>query len=84
MHPHVTSETPDRCPECGMKLLPAHLVDTAAKHGGDDMHASHEEHHHGSHSAVRECGPCRPRHEHAQGHEQGMPRASSGKTTWSR
>ena len=23
MHPEVTSDTPDRCPKCGMKLLPA-------------------------------------------------------------
>ena len=26
MHPEVTSETPDRCPQCGMKLVPARLV----------------------------------------------------------
>ena len=26
MHPDVRSERPGRCPQCGMKLLPAHLV----------------------------------------------------------
>ena len=26
MHPDVTSETADRCPQCGMKLIPARLV----------------------------------------------------------
>ena len=40
----VTSDSPDRCPECGMKLVPAHLVDTS-DHGGHDMHAAHVEHH---------------------------------------
>jgi FtsP/CotA-like multicopper oxidase with cupredoxin domain len=29
MHPHVSSETAERCPECGMKLVPAHLVNEA-------------------------------------------------------
>jgi len=40
MHPDVTSDSADRCPKCGMKLVPADLV------GGMD-HGSHEEHHHG-------------------------------------
>jgi FtsP/CotA-like multicopper oxidase with cupredoxin domain len=37
MHPEVTSESADRCPKCGMKLMPAQLVgsDTAA-HGAHD------------------------------------------------
>ena len=38
MHPEVTSETPDRCPECGMKLIPARLVRSQA---GGDEHAAH-------------------------------------------
>jgi FtsP/CotA-like multicopper oxidase with cupredoxin domain len=53
MHPEVTSATPDRCPKCGMKLVPSGLVATGAHdhdhHGhGDEEHA-HEEpgHHHG-------------------------------------
>ena len=33
MHPEVTSVKPDRCPQCGMKLLPAQFVREAA-HGG--------------------------------------------------
>ena len=39
MHPDVTSDEPDRCPKCGMKLLPASLVEAAGGHGEweDDM-----------------------------------------------
>jgi FtsP/CotA-like multicopper oxidase with cupredoxin domain len=68
MHPHVTSDSPDRCPECGMKLLPAHLVDTS-EHDGQDMHASHQERDHGSHSAHESADPEAHGHEHAQGIE---------------
>jgi FtsP/CotA-like multicopper oxidase with cupredoxin domain len=42
MHPEVTSETPDHCPQCGMKLLPARLVRSAGGH----EHGEHEHHHH--------------------------------------
>src|SRR5919109_1349354 len=42
MHPEVVSETPDRCPQCGMKLLPARLVRSAGGH----EHGEHEHHHH--------------------------------------
>jgi FtsP/CotA-like multicopper oxidase with cupredoxin domain len=43
MHPDVVSGQPDRCPHCGMKLVPADLVaDTAGGHG-------HEHHHHEHH-----------------------------------
>ena len=41
MHADVRSERPGRCPQCGMKLLPGHLV-------GDRQEAHHGEHHHGS------------------------------------
>jgi FtsP/CotA-like multicopper oxidase with cupredoxin domain len=41
MHPDVHSEHPGRCPQCGMKLLPAHLV-------GDGAPADHHEHTHHS------------------------------------
>jgi FtsP/CotA-like multicopper oxidase with cupredoxin domain len=37
MHADVVSEEPGRCPKCGMKLLPAHLVDVASH--GDHAHA---------------------------------------------
>jgi FtsP/CotA-like multicopper oxidase with cupredoxin domain len=43
MHPKVVSETPDRCPQCGMKLLPARLVRSAGGH----EHGEHEHAHHG-------------------------------------
>ncbi|HEY3089245.1 MAG TPA: multicopper oxidase family protein [Jatrophihabitantaceae bacterium] len=42
MHPEVTSEQPGRCPQCGMKLLAAELVNQPADHG----HAHHEEDQH--------------------------------------
>ena len=42
MHPAILSEQPDRCPECGMKLLPAAVVKRAAgahdKPGDGDGH----------------------------------------------
>ena len=52
MHPDVTSDAPDRCPQCGMKLLPAQLVSSAGG-GHEHGHGEHEhghgehEHHHG-------------------------------------
>ena len=54
MHPEVVSETPDRCPQCGMRLVPAGLVDAPP--------AGHEEH---EHSTAHAAGP----HEgHDRGH----------------
>jgi FtsP/CotA-like multicopper oxidase with cupredoxin domain len=38
MHPDVTSETADRCPECGMKLIPARLVRAEAGGHGEQGH----------------------------------------------
>jgi FtsP/CotA-like multicopper oxidase with cupredoxin domain len=70
MHPEVTSDTPDRCPECGMKLVPAQLVEEAAPEHGHDPHEpahehpsdhdGHGEHAHSEHSAA---------HAHGQGIE---------------
>jgi FtsP/CotA-like multicopper oxidase with cupredoxin domain len=37
MHPDVRSDRPGRCPQCGMKLLPAHLVGAAT-----DSHHDHD------------------------------------------
>ncbi|MGN6871215.1 MAG: multicopper oxidase domain-containing protein [Solirubrobacteraceae bacterium] len=47
MHPDVVSEEPGHCPDCGMKLLPSHLVAQAGgdEHGGD--HGYHEHSHDG-------------------------------------
>jgi FtsP/CotA-like multicopper oxidase with cupredoxin domain len=48
MHPEVTSDKPDRCPKCGMKLLPESLVAAGGGHG-------HEHHHaHGKHGDEHE------------------------------
>jgi len=43
MHPEVVSEEPGHCPECGMKLLPSHLV---AEAGGHQEHGHDHEHDH--------------------------------------
>jgi hypothetical protein len=78
MHPEVTSDKPDRCPKCRMKLLPANLVAAGGGHGhghhgheneGHDGHGHHDEqghHHHGAHDHHHE-----PEHAHdaAQGIE---------------
>src|ERR671924_1700624 len=42
MHPEVVSEEPGKCPKCGMKLLPSHLV-------GASEHEHHGHHGHGGH-----------------------------------
>ena len=53
MHPEVVSDKPDRCPECGMKLVPAALV-------GDD-HSGHEHDGHHEHHDHRRSRALRPR-----------------------
>jgi FtsP/CotA-like multicopper oxidase with cupredoxin domain len=49
MHPEVVSEQPDRCPKCGMKLVPADLAGAPAE--GHDDHAEHQTPDHGHESA---------------------------------
>ena len=44
MHPEVTSTEPARCPDCGMKLLPAHLVGSSTGHGDHQDQAAHDSH----------------------------------------
>ena len=44
MHPEVVSEKPDRCPKCGMKLLPARMI---AESGGHEGHGHGHGHGHG-------------------------------------
>jgi FtsP/CotA-like multicopper oxidase with cupredoxin domain len=46
MHPEVVSEKPDRCPKCGMKLMPAHMI---AESGGHEGHGHEHGHGHGHH-----------------------------------
>jgi FtsP/CotA-like multicopper oxidase with cupredoxin domain len=49
MHPEVVSTVPDRCPKCGMKLVPSTLVSQA---GGPQHHhtAPHDAHAHADHA----------------------------------
>jgi FtsP/CotA-like multicopper oxidase with cupredoxin domain len=46
MHPDVRSDRADRCPACGMKLLPVEVIrasaDAAHAHGHGGDHASHD------------------------------------------
>jgi FtsP/CotA-like multicopper oxidase with cupredoxin domain len=59
MHPEVTSDKAERCPKCGMKLVPEHLGGAAADHAhhheghhghGHPGHGDNEDHgHHGHH-----------------------------------
>ncbi len=48
MHPEITSDHPDRCPNCGMKLLPSQVVPQGPghEHHHTDVHASHSGHEH--------------------------------------
>jgi FtsP/CotA-like multicopper oxidase with cupredoxin domain len=55
MHPEVRSAEPERCPKCGMKLVPAELVAEAA-HGNHD-HASSGVHAHDEHPQEHESQP---------------------------
>ena len=56
MHPEVVSDKPDRCPKCGMKLVPAALVASAGQgdaHGHDhESHGDEHEHGHGTSTAT--------------------------------
>ena len=44
MHPEVTSDSADKCPQCGMKLVPAHLVSQGGHEHGHDHHAHGDGH----------------------------------------
>ena len=69
MHPDVTAETPGKCPQCGMKLLPARS-DQAT--GGHHEHGAMGEHH--EHAAMHEG------HEAHGGH--GHDHAAAGGIEW--
>ena len=47
MHPEVTSDKADRCPKCGMRLLPEGLVAAGSGHGHEHHHGHHGHQHHG-------------------------------------
>ena len=42
MHPEVVSEEQGKCPECGMKLMPASMVSSPGGHGHEHDHHAHE------------------------------------------
>jgi FtsP/CotA-like multicopper oxidase with cupredoxin domain len=69
MHPQVISDQPGHCPECGMKLLPSHLVADA---GGHPDHGQQHGHHIGEHG---------DHEQHDQAHE-GHDHAASGGIEW--
>ena len=61
MHPEVTSTEPARCPDCGMKLLPTHLIGSTTGHADHQNHAAHDSprrpaapHHHAGHAPAGE------------------------------
>ena len=74
MHPEVVSEAPDRCPKCGMRLVPADLVASSrAEHHGHGVHHQHGEHHgHGGHQAPDPDGGHEGHHSHASEAAQGI------------
>ena len=45
MHPAVVSQEPSRCPECGMKLVPAALVNQTAGGGTSAAESEHADSH---------------------------------------
>ena len=51
MHPEVMSERPDRCPKCGMRLVPESLAPAGGghEHHGHHGHGHHGHGHHGRH-----------------------------------
>jgi FtsP/CotA-like multicopper oxidase with cupredoxin domain len=50
MHPEVVSAEQGKCPDCGMKLMPASMVGTASHGGHHEMdHGHHEQMDHGHH-----------------------------------
>jgi FtsP/CotA-like multicopper oxidase with cupredoxin domain len=67
MHPEVVSNAPDRCPKCGMKLVPAHLVAAGGHEHGHHDHAEHEHHEHHGHAEHEESSHGGHGHDHSAG-----------------
>ncbi len=77
MHPEVTSEKPDRCPKCGMKLVPAQLAGAGGHHG----HHGHEHHGHEQHGH-RHGGHDHGQGEHGHHHGHGDAEPSAQGIEW--
>ena len=76
MHPEVTSDKPDKCPKCGMKLLSESVVAAGAGHGHEHHHGHDEHEGHGNH---REHGGHDGHGEHGHhGHDEGREQAHAG------
>jgi FtsP/CotA-like multicopper oxidase with cupredoxin domain len=68
MHAEVTSDKPDRCPKCGMKLLPESVVAAGGGHGHEHHHGhGHHGHEHEGHGHHHHGEP-----EHAHDKAQGI------------
>jgi FtsP/CotA-like multicopper oxidase with cupredoxin domain len=57
MHPEVKSEQPDRCPKCGMKLVPAQLAHEPSHRASHHEHSDGEDDEHQGERAGREHVP---------------------------
>jgi hypothetical protein len=59
MHPEVVSQEPGRCPKCGMKLVPAHLVSQGAadqeRSASADTGAESHQHHTHQHDEAEDA-----------------------------
>jgi FtsP/CotA-like multicopper oxidase with cupredoxin domain len=84
MHPEVVSDEPDKCPKCGMRLLPTQASGGHQGHHGHGGHGGHHEHHghgghegHGGHQSSHgeqghHGGHGQHGHDHAHGTAQGI------------
>jgi FtsP/CotA-like multicopper oxidase with cupredoxin domain len=81
MHPEVVSETPDRCPKCGMKLLPAEAVAQASHEGHEHHHHDHHDHGHHEHGHDEHAQHGHADHADHAGHGDGHAHAHDHGTT---